>query len=589
MAQTGEELNPERRAEHVAADVFISYKRSDRPKIAALASALRRMGVEVWFDLSLRTGDRFDDVIEANARACRAMVVCWTNACFADEDSGYVRWEAGIGRERGVVAPIALESPSSIAFDGDWDRLQTEDLSHWLTAPPAKAGEEALDRVGEYGPLSDPAFMRLLDKLGEPNLLNRSGLAELSRVYAAFVAAGEPEFTGPRTALERAVRLGRSWLLDYTSDAATETLARTLVDYEYAALGAQVTQDYGRLLGNWTPPGAESMRRERGLERRIDKLERELGGKDAYIGQLRANLDRLSEAERARDARSGLWGRRGDASAEARQAFEAAESLQREAARADIRRAGSVWRDAIKGLAADALPEMITLPPGRFLMGATKGEAGASQIEFPQHEVRIEHIFALGKYAVTFTQWDAARAAGAKLLNPSDQGWGRDHRPVINVSWQDALAYLAWLNTELGLVGRADAYRLPSEAEWEYACRAGTATRYSFGTAISKSQAQFLEDGTVPVGSFPANAFGLHDMHGNVWEWCQDLWHRNYTGAPADGSAWTAGGEQNRRVVRGGSWRNIPDDLRAALRDRLTTDGRGDVLGFRVARTLLTP
>jgi formylglycine-generating enzyme required for sulfatase activity len=585
MAGDDQQLNREQRSERVSADVFISYKRTDRPKIAALAGALKRMGIEVWFDLSLRTGDRFDDVIEANARACRAMVVCWTNACFAESDSGYVRWEAGIGRERGVLAPIALETPGAIAFDGDWDRLQTEDLSHWLKAAPVKAEDEALDRVGEHGPLSDPAFMRLLDKLGEANLLNRPGLAELSRVYAAFVAAGEPEFTGPRQALETAVKLGRAWLLDHTSDPAAETLARTLVDYEYAALGAQVTQDYGRLLGNWTPPGAESMRRERGLERRLDKLERELGGKDAYIAQLRASLDRLSDAERARDARpGGLWGRKNEAGGDAREALEAVESLQREAERTDIRRPGVVWRDTIKGLAADALPEMVTLPPGRFLMG----EANA------QHEVRIAHVLALGKYAVTFAQWDAARAAGAKLETPSDRGWGRAQRPVIDVSWQDAQAYLEWLNAELGLSGRTDAYRLPSEAEWEYACRAGTTTDYSFGTTITKSQAQFSEGETgsakqtAPVGSFPANAFGLYDMHGNVWEWCEDVWHANYQGAPTDGSAWTAGGEQARRVVRGGSWFDQPVLLRSALRSWIYPSYRDFILGFRLARTIIT-
>ena len=554
-----------RQAERVDADVFISYKRSDRPKIAALAEALRRVGIErVWYDASLRTGDRFDDVIEANAHACRAMIVCWTGACFADEDTGYVRWEAGIGHRRGVLAPIALEPPAGIPFQDErepeliqWNRYQIEDLSHWLTEPRFDSEEDALSRVGAHGPLSDATFMRLLDRLGEPALLDRPGLAELSPVYEAFDAVGDPAFDKSLPALETAVKRGRDWLSDHQNDPAAIDLARDLVDFEYAALGARVTQAYGQLLGDWTPPGAAAMARERGKDRLIRKLERDIEGKLAHIDQLRTSLERLGDAGRDRP---GLFGRR-DAPSEARvrEARETARRLDQEAARSDISRPGAAWRDVIERLAPDALPEMVTLPPGTFLMGAPEGEDGATSDEFPQHKVKIGHTLAMGRYALTFAEWDAARAAGAKLEKPSDAVWGRDRRPVINVSWEDAQAYLEWLNTELGLAGRMDAYRLPSEAEWEYACRAGTATPFSFGETISKQQAQFSEGEwgsakqTVPVGSFPPNAFGLHDMHGNVYEWCADPWHDNYEGAPTDGSVWD-GGNTSLRVLRGGSW-----------------------------------
>jgi formylglycine-generating enzyme required for sulfatase activity len=192
---------------------------------------------------------------------------------------------------------------------------------------------------------------------------------------------------------------------------------------------------------------------------------------------------------------------------------------------------------------------------------------------------------------VTFLEWDAAIAAGAKLEKPGDVGWGRDRRPAINVSWNDAKAYIAWLNGKLGLEGQRDAYRLPSEAEWEYACRAGTTTPFSFGAAISRSQAQFSAgsfgsaEQTVPVGSFPANAFGLHDMHGNVWEWCEDAWNANYKGAPTDGSAWLTG-DVSSRVSRGGSWYYNPSLLRSARRTGNASDNRNGDGGFRVARTL---
>lgn len=245
-------------------------------------------------------------------------------------------------------------------------------------------------------------------------------------------------------------------------------------------------------------------------------------------------------------------------------------------------------------------PEMIVIPPGRFLMGAAKREVGASADENPQHEVEINYPFALGRQTVTFAEWDAAQAAGANLKSRDDRGWGRANRPVINVDRNDVLAYLFWLNDTLGLAGQSDAYRLPSESEWEYAARAGTATPFSFGATISTHLANY--DGnsayghgqkgenrkqTMPVGSFPANSFGLYDMHGNVGEMMQDCWNPNYQGAPSDGSAWVNNNGLGRTdVLRGGSWFNGPRDLRSASRTRVGSSHRDSDTGFRVARTL---
>ncbi len=251
---------------------------------------------------------------------------------------------------------------------------------------------------------------------------------------------------------------------------------------------------------------------------------------------------------------------------------------------------GAVWRQPIPGLPDKAASEMVTVPPGRFLMGAPEGEQGASSDEFPQHEVTIGYAFALGKNPVTFAEWDAAIAAGAKLPKPYDQGWGRGARPVINVSWEDAQAYLAWLNDTVDLADRPDAYRLPSEAEWEYACRAGSSTRWSFGDDERRlgDYAWFAANSgakTHPVGQKLPNGFGLHDMHGNVHEWCEDSFQISYEGAPADGSVWT-GEESSSRVIRGGGWFNVAQGLRSALRIRFAPTFRDDNLGFRVARTL---
>ena len=223
---------------------------------------------------------------------------------------------------------------------------------------------------------------------------------------------------------------------------------------------------------------------------------------------------------------------------------------------------------------------MVVVPAGEFWMGSKDGEGNDD--ERPRHKVTISQAFAVGKYPVTFDEWDAAVAAGGVSHKPGDQGWGRGRRPVINVSWDDAKAYIKWLSGKTG-----QPYRLLSEAEWEYACRAGSETAYSFGDNESDlgRHAWYSSNAggkTHPVGEKAANGFGLHDMHGNVWEWCEDPWHGNYNGAPDDGSAWTTGGG-GIRVLRGGSWNDNPQNLRAACRFISTLGIRYDYIGFRVA------
>jgi hypothetical protein len=216
-------------------------------------------------------------------------------------------------------------------------------------------------------------------------------------------------------------------------------------------------------------------------------------------------------------------------------------------------------------------PEMVVVPAGELMMGSDDNDD-----EKPRHRVTIKAPFAVGRFAVTFDEWDAA----GLVHEPSDQGWGRGHRPVINVSWEDAQAYVSWLSQ---LTGKA--YRLLSEAEWEYCCRARTATKYWWGDAISSQRANYQSKSTVPVDRFDPNRWGLYQVHGNVWEWCEDNWHPDYKGAPQDGSVWP-GGDQSLRVLRGGAWLLDPVYLRSALRDRVPPGSRDYYIGFRVARTL---
>ena len=234
----------------------------------------------------------------------------------------------------------------------------------------------------------------------------------------------------------------------------------------------------------------------------------------------------------------------------------------------------------------DECPKMVVIPSVRFTMGSSKGEVGHEDDERPLHRVRIDYRFAVGVYEVTFAEWYACLDAGGCGNHiPDDMRWGRGNRPVINVSWDDAQSYVSWLSARTGKT-----YRLLSESEWEYVARAGTETAYSWGDSIGVNRAncdgcgsQWDDEKTVPVGSFEANAWGVYDMHGNVLEWVQDCYSKYiYYGAPSDGSAWESE-DSSYRVLRGGSWRSIPRNLRSANRDKGII--RSSVRGFRVARS----
>lgn len=245
---------------------------------------------------------------------------------------------------------------------------------------------------------------------------------------------------------------------------------------------------------------------------------------------------------------------------------------------------GETFRDCAK------CPEMVVVPAGSFTMGSPQSEKGRSYYEGPQHRVTFSQPFAVGKYAVTFDEWDACAAdGGCNGYKPSDADWGRGKRPVVNVSWNDAQAYISWLKRKTGRD-----YHLLSEAQREYVTRAGTTTPFWWGSTISADQANYTHGGeaksryryqTAPVDAFQPNPWGLYQVHGNVYEWTEDCWKDNYSNAPTDGSAWTSENCVS-RVVRGGSWETFPRYLRSAYRDRYIAVNRSTRYGFRVARTL---
>jgi formylglycine-generating enzyme required for sulfatase activity len=231
-------------------------------------------------------------------------------------------------------------------------------------------------------------------------------------------------------------------------------------------------------------------------------------------------------------------------------------------------------------------PTMVVVPAGYFLMGSPGSEAGDLSNETPQHKVSIARLFAVSKFELTFEDWDTCVAFG-DCRPIDDNGWGRGKRPVILTTWHDAQAYVGWLSKVTG-----KPYRLLTEAEYEYATRAGTQTSFPWGDEIGSGNANCAACGsnwdnvqTAVVGSFAPNAFGLYDMVGNVAEWVDDCYADTYRGAPADGSAFVVPDCKN-RVVRGGSWSSQPQDLRSASRAPATANFRGSNVGFRVARSL---
>ena len=327
--------------------------------------------------------------------------------------------------------------------------------------------------------------------------------------------------------------------------------------------------------------------------------------------QLKAAAAYLAQQKKARDEEAA----RGAAQAAAPEvpvtavastvAVEAGDAAPAPAPVADT----SILRDAfIDGSGSG--PAMVLVQTGRFQMGSPEHErriamaAGSQKTwiarETPQHWVGIERPFAIGRYPVTVGEWRAFVQASA--WQPAGEvDWAApgfpqtDDHPVVGITWFDALQYVGWLSEATG-----KRYRLPSEAEWEYACRAGTKTAFNTGDTIATTQANFdgtftynggprgeFRHGTTKVDTFAPNAWGLHDMHGNVWEWVQDVVHENYEGAPVDGSAWETGGDQVRRILRGGSWLYNPRYLRSALRNGFSAVLANDIVGLRVVRELM--
>ena len=300
---------------------------------------------------------------------------------------------------------------------------------------------------------------------------------------------------------------------------------------------------------------------------------RELAAREAAAREIAAREAALREAS-AKEAAA-----RAASQEEARYQAQWKRVAPRDLRQASVpaRPGGSAFRDC------SDCPEMVWLPPGRFVMGEGAAMEGA------RAEVSINYALAVGRFEVTFSEWDACAADGGCRRRPADAGWGRGSQPVINISWTDAKQYAAWLSHRTG-----KRYRLLTEAEWEYAARSGTDSRYWWGNHTGNGEANCYDCGSkwdgrqaAPVGRFSPNPFGLHDMHGNVSEWVEDCYRDRHREAPGDGKAWMqdCGALSEARMVRGGAWRSTSRSTRATARSSAAQHYFDNQIGFRVART----
>jgi formylglycine-generating enzyme required for sulfatase activity len=563
------------------AEVFISYSQKDRALIAPIVAALKELGVDVWYDPEILPGQSFGAVILARLKEAKAVLVCWTPEATA---SDWVKGEADYARKLGAYVPVFI---APCELEPPFNRIHTADLSQWK------------------GARDDPAWLKLVSRLAQ--LIGREGVAARARALASGdEAATAPTEPAPGRPSRRALLIVGIVALVGVVAASVGLIAMR----EPSGLAPSPTQTPMAVASaSPAPTPAPAMS--------AAPSPTPTTVAPASPSPIPIATPTPTPTSAASPAKPGACDGSGaplaSLSARSPGALSAAEECALKP------------KDAFRECAH--CPVMVVLPPGSFTMGSPASEPGRDVGEGPQHDVRIAKLFAVGEFQVTVDEFKAfvtatGYDAGSTCYAWNGKSWelqsGRSWRdpgfaqtgshPVACVNWNDAQAYAKWLSGKTG-----KSYRLPSEAEWEYAARGRTAPgsypRYFFGDSeadfckygngadqTAQKQIPGAEDWKVlpcsdgyaytsPVGSFRPNDFGLFDMHGNVWQWVVDCYHENYTGAPKDGSAWT-GGVCETRILRGSSWDDDLRYLRAANRGSLSPDKRGSSLGFRLARTL---
>lgn len=632
------------------ADIFISYARSDIATAQLLADALGRRGWTVFWDRHIPAGKRFDQVIAEELGAARCVIALWSKA---GNQSEWVLEEADYAKRRHILTPARIEAVDPpfgfgrihaadlICWTGDPSHSGFRQLIDDVTTLIGTTAKTEIEAPPEQSSAATPQPPRKAPKKRRWTVLVSlivvmiGGLAagyhflpppkpeqdqSSSHAAQAVTAEAPPDVKG----MENQAPSAETKPLEISGDVATQLPEQTSQDRSEEPVAESTPPHSGfeieEMDATYVVTTTSNVRAEPTVQSdRLGRLPKDSGinvtggvkgknwyriayeGAPAYVHasllqpidaaelaawQKIANSDNTTDYENfLKDDPNGYFSER----AKQRLLFLASVPDDDKSQGVDTSVSSSSRRyepgETFKD--CDVCPEMVVVPAGSFMMGSPASEKGRYMGEEPQHRVTIANTFALAKHEVTFAEWDACvNAGGCNGYRPYDQGWGHSQRPVINVTWQHAQSYVTWLSDTTG-----KDYRLPSEAEWEYATRAGTTTPYTFGKSITASSANFNRnvDKTTEVGSYPANPWGLYDMHGNVWEWVDDVWHYSYRGAPNDGSAWVNTGgvvTSDIRVMRGGSWLSSSRDLRSAKRVGVRVGNLGSDLGFRAARTL---
>lgn len=615
----------------MASHIFISYNREDQHRARAIAEALQAEGLSVWWDSNLRAGESYDEVTEKNLREAGAVVVLWSERSV---NSKWVRAEATVGERFSKLVPVMIdECERPLRFE----LVQTADLTRWhgdrtdpnwrdftqsvksalghaeqapslqTSAPPSSgAGDVTIENtfwtsIKDGSERSDfEAYLKRYPD-GHFSDLARNRLAALDRAAQQARRPAAPRPQAPTEAAQRQARPPQRQAISQRSAAPQSAAAKPapapqqkksgagffiLIGVAIVVIGAAAAgyfmfsgkkdrDDVAEAAGSneetasITPEAGLDSDSAESLDADLDLAATEEATAALDEGQVEAaSLDGDAAASDAQDEELALDG------TEAAEVSEtAADEPAGETAEVAVAQGpGDVFADC------DICPQMAILPAGTFVMGSPDDEAGRYPYEGPQHEVSIK-AFAIGVHEVTFDQWAACvEDGGCRGYRPGDAGFGRGSRPALYISWRDAQAYVEWLSRKTGR-----SYRLPTEAEWEYAARGGETSAYWWGGSFDRTKAAL--GGTVEVGTLPANGFGLHEILGNAGEWVQDCYLNNFAETPTDGTAATSG-DCGRRVVRGGSWRGEPRELRSANRSRITATVRDRSLGLRVAADL---
>jgi formylglycine-generating enzyme required for sulfatase activity len=561
------------------AEIFISYKSERRKAAEHLAAVLAHYGYSVWFDYQLIKGSDFGLQIDRRIREAKALVVLW---CSKSVASRWVIEEVDLAHNLGILIPVKIEE---CELPVGFRRQDYIDMSPWDGAPRSHQ--------------LDPLLKALAQRIGRPPHLDLNALWGYEDTWRRFGAPSLKSFAlgKPLAPVEGDRGMPQAETASNPVVAPVPVApwispAPAAVEYRHALM-ALAAQEWPAVRDSADP-------------RRLERFERGFPG-TFYADEARALREKIeAEARRQRDA-------------EAKR--QAEEQKFREEGRipvlvGDREHNKTLWilpgsGEPFRDL--DGGPEMVVVRAGSFMMGSPETEPGRFENEGPRHKVTIARPFAVGRYAVTRGQFTAfVKAMGHKAEGADkwtegewkddpkaswrDPGFPQDDsHPVTCVNWGDAKAYVSWLAEVTG-----KPYRLLTEAEWEYAARADTTTPFWWGSSITPAQANYdgnyvykgggskgqYRKGTVPAGDFAANPWGLYNVHGNVWEWCEDVWHDSYNGARTDASAWLQDGNSSSRVVRGGAWVIDPGALRSALRYGDHSGGRFDLLGFRLGRTL---